>query len=118
MVVTGVGNCCGQVISQTGVYYVGVEGAACATGGFELSLTVNDATTVFTIYHNLTNGAMPQTRGQEAILQLNAGDRLQVALHSPTSGSSEPYCLWGERLTGFYGFLLSPPISFHVNNYF
>lgn len=103
-----------QVISQTGVYYVGVEGAACAAGGFVLSLTVNDATTVFTIYHNLTNGAMPQTRGQEAILQLNAGDRLQVALHSPGSGSS-PYCLWGERLTGFYGFLLSPPISYQLD---
>ncbi len=52
----------------------------------------------------LATNSMVQTRGQAAILPLVAGDNLTVSV--PSIGTN--LCVFGGKVTSFYGMLLSP----------
>ena len=84
-----------------GLYYIHVEGATCHSGGYELTLNLNE-TVMFFVNHNIVNNKNAQVRERAIIAHLRSGDRLTVNM--PKAG-----CLYGgmSKMTAFYGFRLA-----------
>jgi hypothetical protein len=86
------------VIPLTGLYYLHLNVNDRSNASMQVLVTVNNATTLFTVNYLLTYSALELTRGMSDVVRLKQGDRVAVAL------PSDDYCLYKSR---FYGLLLA-----------
>jgi hypothetical protein len=86
------------VIPLTGLYYLHLNVNARSNASMQVLVTVNNATTLFTVNYLFTNNFMEHTRGMGDVVRLKQGDRVAVAL------PSDDYCLYK---SDFYGLLLT-----------